>query len=77
MVAVRPEILDLLRLQMEALDSPQGLTDAQLRECYVRQNRVQEFREKLQAASKLEREIGSTSTTVQGSSVSADVAASA
>jgi hypothetical protein len=76
-VAVRQEILELLLLQMEALDSPEGLTDAQLRECYIRRNRVQELREKLQAASKLKREIGSTATTAQGFSPSADVAATA
>ena len=50
-VAVRQEILELLRRQMEALDSPLGLTDARLTECYERQARVQELREKLQAFS--------------------------
>jgi len=49
-LAVRQEMLDLLRQQMAVLDSPAGLTDAQLRECYVRQIRVQELRERLQAA---------------------------
>lgn len=49
--AIRQEILGLLRQQMEALDSPSGLTDDQLRECYLRQGRVQELREVLQAAS--------------------------
>jgi len=48
-VAVREEMLDLLRQQMEALDSPLGLTDARLTECYDRQVRVQELRERLQA----------------------------
>jgi len=48
-VAVRQEILQLLRQQMEALDSPLGLTDARLTECYERQGRVQELREKLDA----------------------------
>ena len=48
-VAVRREMLDLLRQQMESLDSPGGLTDSQLIECYNRQGRVQELREKLQA----------------------------
>jgi len=48
-VAVRQEILHLLRQQMEALDSPLGLTAARLSECYERQGRVQELREKLQA----------------------------
>ena len=50
-VAVRQEILELLRQQMEALDSPLGLTDARLTECYERQARVHELREKLQAFS--------------------------
>ncbi|MGB8582902.1 MAG: hypothetical protein WCD47_18935 [Candidatus Sulfotelmatobacter sp.] len=48
-VAVRREMLDLLRQQMESLYSPGGLTDSQLIECYNRQGRVQELREKLQA----------------------------
>jgi hypothetical protein len=48
-VGVRREILDLLRQQMDALNSPLGLTDEKLRECYQRQARVQELREKLQA----------------------------
>jgi hypothetical protein len=48
--AVRREILDLLRQQMQALDSSQGLTDDTLRECYERQARVQALREKLQAS---------------------------
>ncbi|MFZ0200712.1 MAG: hypothetical protein WB523_13880 [Candidatus Sulfotelmatobacter sp.] len=51
-VAVRREILDLLRRQMQALDSPLGLTDEGLRECYDRQARVQELREKLEASSR-------------------------
>lgn len=55
-VAVRQEILDLLRLQMDALDSPHGLTDSQLRECYARQIRVQELRDRLQTNSIPERE---------------------
>lgn len=46
---LRQEILELLRQQMDALDSP-SLSDTQLRECYLRQARVQELREKLQAA---------------------------
>ena len=50
-VAARREILDLLRQQMEALNSPLGLTDEKLRECYDRQERVQELREKLEANS--------------------------
>jgi hypothetical protein len=50
-VALRREMMDLLRQQMEALDSSQGMTDAQLIECYNRQGRVQELREKLQAIS--------------------------
>jgi len=59
--AVRQEILELLRQQMEALDSPLGLTDARLSECYERQARVQELREKLQAAASSEPGISSTS----------------
>ncbi|MGC1374447.1 MAG: hypothetical protein WA824_20085 [Candidatus Sulfotelmatobacter sp.] len=51
MEAIRQQILGLLRQQMEALDSPSGLTDDQLRECYLRQGRVQELREMLQGAS--------------------------
>jgi hypothetical protein len=58
MVVVRQEILDLLRQQIEFLDSPLGLTDAQLRECYVRQTRVQELREQLQAAADYGRDAG-------------------
>ena len=50
MAAIRQEMLSLLRQQMEALNSA-GLTVDQLRECYLRQNRVQELREMLQAAS--------------------------
>jgi hypothetical protein len=48
-VALRREMMDLLRQQVECLDSPDGLTDTQLIECYNRQGRVQELREKLQA----------------------------
>ncbi|MGD1023634.1 MAG: hypothetical protein ABR880_12685 [Candidatus Sulfotelmatobacter sp.] len=48
LVALRREIMDLLRQQMEALNSPLGLTDEKLRECYERQARVQELRQKLQ-----------------------------
>ena len=80
MVAVRQEILDLLRQQMEALDSPLGLTDARLSECYARQTRVQELREKLQALSNCERECGSAETrsrTAQASPPSLDTAANA
>lgn len=49
--ALRREIVSLLRQQMEALDSPLGLTDTCLTECYQRQDRVQELREKLQTLS--------------------------
>ncbi len=48
LVAVRREMMDLLRQQVEALNSPLGLTDEKLRECYERQARVQELREKLE-----------------------------
>jgi hypothetical protein len=57
--AVRQEILELLHQQMKALDSPLGLTDARLSECYERQARVQELREKLQALSNSNLEAGS------------------
>jgi hypothetical protein len=60
MAAVRREILDLLGQQMEALDSPLGLTDARLTECYERQARVQELREKLQAATLSQPEVDPT-----------------
>jgi hypothetical protein len=50
-MAVRAEITSLLRQQLEALDSPDGLTDSKLIECYDRQSRVQELREKLQGLS--------------------------
>jgi hypothetical protein len=53
-VAVRREMLDLLRQQMEVLNSAPELTDRQLRECYDRQGRVQKLREKLQASSSWE-----------------------
>ena len=59
--ALRREIVYLLRQQMEALDSPVGLTDARLSECYERQARVQELREKLQAAITADPEVVSTS----------------
>jgi hypothetical protein len=75
MVAVRQEILDLLRQQMEVLDSPLGVTEDKLRECYVRQARVQELRDKLQAASKSEPEINSTPNVAHAMSVSPDSAA--
>jgi hypothetical protein len=51
MKAVRQQILHLLQQQLEALDSPQGLTDARLTECYERQARVQKLRDTLQALS--------------------------
>ena len=59
LVAMREEILELLCRQMDALDSPQGLTDARLKECYERQARVQELREKMQALSNARAELGS------------------
>jgi hypothetical protein len=48
-VALRSEILELLRQQTEVLDTPRGLTHDQLRQCYDRQSRVRQLREKLQA----------------------------
>ena len=61
LAALRQEIVYLLRQQMEALDSPLGLTDARLSECYERQARVHELREKLQASITAEPEVVSTS----------------
>jgi hypothetical protein len=55
-VAVRREMLNLLRQQMEALDSPEGMTDSQLMACYQRQVRVQELRDKLEACLNSEQE---------------------
>jgi hypothetical protein len=49
--SIRQEMFNLLCQQMATLDSPFGPTDDQLKECYLRQLRVQELREKLQAAS--------------------------
>src|ERR1700693_201657 len=49
-VAARREMFNLLRQQMEVLNSAPELTDSQLRECYDRQGRVQQLREKLQAS---------------------------
>ncbi len=48
LVAARQEIWDLLRQQVETLGSSQELTDRQLIECYNRQLRVQELRERLE-----------------------------
>jgi hypothetical protein len=61
-VAVRREIVSLLRQQMEALNSPEGLTDTTLIQCYERQARVQELRETLQAVLDTEGRDGSTPT---------------
>jgi hypothetical protein len=54
-------MMDLLRQQMEVLDSSPELSDRQLRECYDRQSRVQALRELLQAASAAELESSLTS----------------
>jgi hypothetical protein len=61
MTAVRTQIMHLLHQQMEALNSPLGLTDERLTECYERQARVQELRDRLQALASLD--IQATSTT--------------
>jgi hypothetical protein len=66
---VRREILDLLRQQMEALDSPLGLSDARLTECYERQARVQELRDKLQAAADSTQVVGSSCESVADTTV--------
>jgi hypothetical protein len=49
-VAIRREIWTLLRKQLEALESASVLTDGELMQCYERQARVQELREKLEAS---------------------------
>lgn len=49
--AVRREIWNLLKLQMETLGSAQELTDRQIIECYNRQICVLELREKLEMCS--------------------------
>jgi hypothetical protein len=51
MLDVRQEMIELLRQQMSVLESGDDLSDAQLRECYERQGRVQQLREKLEMAS--------------------------
>jgi hypothetical protein len=48
-VAARREIWSLLQKQLEALNSPSGLTDGELIACYDRQTKVQQLREKLEA----------------------------
>ncbi len=47
---VRQEIIQLLRMQLEALADLSGLTDAQLTACYQRQERVRELRDQLSVA---------------------------
>jgi hypothetical protein len=66
-VAIRREILDLLRQQMEVLDSPLELTEARLMECYNRQTRVQKLREILQATveRRVKAELGSPECSVE------------
>jgi len=49
--AIRREIWKLLQLQMETLSSAQELSDRQIIECYNRQIRVLELREKLEMRS--------------------------
>ena len=50
-MAIRTKMMDLLRQQLAALDSTAELSDNMLMECYDRQARVQELREKLQSIS--------------------------
>jgi hypothetical protein len=69
--AVRQEIIGLLREQMEALDSPGGMTDELLRECYRRQERVQELRERLQCWSVSEGGTGSAHAELSSSTETA------
>ena len=75
LTAVRQAIMDLRRQQMKALDSPEGLTEDQLRECYERQTRVQELREQLQAASNSQVDASSIPETAQPIPVSAETTA--
>jgi len=75
LTAVRQEIMDLLRQQMNVLDSPEGLTEDRLRECYERQTRVQELREKLQAASNSQTDVSSMPGAAQPIPVTAQTAA--
>ena len=65
--AVRQEIIALLREQMEALDLPGRMTDELLRECYRRQERVQELRERLQGLAESEGGTGSANAEVSSS----------
>jgi hypothetical protein len=51
--AIRIEIMKLLRQQLEALDTAEGLTDNKLMECYDRQARVQALREQLQTLAQM------------------------
>ena len=55
-IALRAEMMTLLRQQLDALDTPEGLTDSRLMECYARQSRVQELREKLQSVTNADRD---------------------
>ena len=50
---LREEIMVLLRAQILALEAPASLTDRQLIECYERQTRVQELREKLHSMERM------------------------
>jgi hypothetical protein len=72
--AVRREIMELLRQQMETLDSPLGLSDERLSECYRRQDRVQDLRERLQALLKLEPVAGPNLLETSGSMETASCA---
>ncbi len=72
LMAVRQEILSLLTQQMKALDSPLGLTDDQLRGCYMRQSRVQELREQLQEALLLQQESAAPTLVRPGNGTSAE-----
>lgn len=67
--AVRREIINLLRRQMEALDSPEGMTDSTLTECYERQDQVRTLRDRLQAISRPE----GNGSTMMSSELSATV----
>ena len=69
---VRQEIIQLLRMQLEALADLSGLTDAQLTACYQRQERVRELRDQLSLADDRKTEDatfpGQVSTSLPGNS---------
>jgi predicted nucleic acid-binding Zn-ribbon protein len=76
-MAVRQEMMNLLRQQMQVLNSGLELTDTQLRECYDRQGRVQQLREQLEASLASERNLAEQSSRVSAEVSQADYPAPA